>query len=119
MEAQVYFGQMSFGGTPFITYPPDKTSRPQIPPHIYDFIFKVPTHFPQGGRWGRELNCPLTGESNPDIRVQQSFAMTVQPGSQSQGGPGPGSQYQGGTCQILAPFRTEAFQKREEVPDMK
>ena len=43
-KAQVYSGQMSFGDTPFITYPFDKTSHPQIPPNIYYLIFKVPSH---------------------------------------------------------------------------
>lgn len=53
-KAQVYFGQMSFGDTPFITYPFDKTSHPQIPPNIYYLIFKVPSHSPQGERRGQD-----------------------------------------------------------------
>lgn len=48
---------MSFGDTPFITHPFDKTSHSQIPPNIYYLIFKVPSPSPQGGRRGQELYC--------------------------------------------------------------
>lgn len=101
-KAQAYFKQMSFGDTPFITYPLDKTSHPQIPPNIYYFIFKGPSHSPQGGRRGQSYIPILTGERNwyiKSVTVLCHGNPASQPGSRSQLGSRSGSKYQRGTCQ--------------------